>query len=234
MKTIGVIGGMSWESTVEYLQQFNRAVRERLGGLHSAKLRVATVDFEEIAVLQRAGRWDEAGEALAQEARDLEAAGADVLLIATNTMHLVYDQVQRAVSVPVLHIADVTAEAIREQGLTKVALLATRYTMEQSFYVDRLAQHGVDAMIPAQESDREQVQRIIFDELCVGLVTDTGRQELKRIGDELVRQGAQGVILGCTELELSASQRDFDVPVFPTTTLHCQAALAFAQEGQPS
>ncbi|WP_432521034.1 aspartate/glutamate racemase family protein [Kineococcus sp. SYSU DK006] len=227
MQRIGVIGGMSWESTAEYLRLLNQGVRERLGGLHSARLVVATVDFAAVEPLQVAGLWGEAGDLLAAEARALEAAGADLVLLATNTMHRVFDRVAGAVSVPVLHLADVTAAAVRERGLSRVGLLATRYTVEQDFYRGRLAEGGVETLVP-EGADREEVQRIIFEELCVGRVEEASRRRLARIAGDLVAAGAQGVVLGCTELELSLGAGDLSVPVFPTTTLHCRAALDVA------
>jgi aspartate racemase len=224
MELIGVIGGMSWESTAEYLRLLNEGVRARLGGLHSARLRVATVDFAPIERMQADGDWAAAGAALAEEARSLEAAGAAFVLIATNTMHKVYDQVAAAVTVPVLHLGDVTAAAVLAAGLTRVGLLATKYTMEQAFYRDRLAGHGVETVVP-DEAGRRTVQRIIYDELCVGRVEPSSRDELLDVARSL---GAEGIVLGCTELELSIGQEHLDVPVFPTTTLHCEAALDLA------
>ncbi|ABS05535.1 aspartate/glutamate racemase family protein [Kineococcus radiotolerans] len=233
MQRIGIIGGMSWESTAEYLRSLNQGVRERLGGLHSARLVVATVDFAAVEPLQVAGRWGEAGDLLAAEARGLEAAGADLLLIATNTMHRVFDAVAGAVSVPVLHLADVTAVAVRAAGLSRVGLLATRYTMEQDFYRARLAEGGVTTIVPG-EADREEVQRIVFEELCVGRVEDASRRRLLAVAAGLVAAGAEGIVLGCTELELSVGPDDahgLAVPVFPTTALHCRAALDLALGG---
>lgn len=227
MQIIGVIGGMSWESTAEYFRLLNTGVRDRLGGLHSARLRVATVDFAPIEQMQAAGDWQAAGEALADEARDLEAAGAAVILIATNTMHLVYDAVAGTVSVPVLHLGDVTAAAVRQAGLRRIGLLATRYTMEQSFYRDRLASRGVDTLIPEAE-DRAAVQSIIYDELCLGVVTEESRDRLLRVAGTLLDRGAEGIVLGCTELELSVRAEDLDASLFPTTALHCAAALDLA------
>lgn len=227
MQIIGVIGGMSWESTAEYFRLLNTGVRDRLGGLHSARLRVATVDFAPIEQMQATGDWQAAGEALAGEARDLEAAGAAVILIATNTMHLVYDAVAGAVSVPVLHLGDVTAAAVRQAGLRRIGLLATRYTMEQSFYRDRLASRGVDTLIPEAE-DRAAVQSIIYDELCLGVVTEESRDRLLRVAGTLLDRGAEGIVLGCTELELSVRAEDLDASLFPTTALHCAAALDLA------
>ncbi|MET7282532.1 amino acid racemase [Kribbella sp. NPDC005582] len=224
MEIIGVLGGMSWESTTEYLRLLNEGVRERLGGLHSARLRVATVDFAQVERFQATGDWTAAGALLAREAADLEAAGAALILIATNTMHKVYDVVAAAVTVPVIHLGDVTAEAVRHQGLSRIGLLATRYTMEQTFYTDRLRGHGVQTLVP-DAADRAEVQRIIYDELCVGLVSEPSRQSLIEIANKLVAQGAEGIVLGCTELELSLTAADLTVPVFPTTALHCAAAL---------
>lgn len=227
MKTIGIIGGMSWESTAVYFRLLNEGVRDRLGGLHSARLRVATVDFADVAELQQRGDWDAAGELLVREARGLEAAGAELLLIATNTMHIVFDRIAAAVSIPVLHLADVTADAVRSHALTRVGLIATRYTMEQRFYRDRLAAAGIETIVPDVD-DRAEVQRIIFDELCLGEVTDRSRAALSVIAQKLLAQGAEGIVLGCTELELSVGQSDIAALVFPTTTLHCAAALAAA------
>lgn len=227
MELIGVIGGMSWESTAEYLRLLNEGTRARLGGLHSARLRVATVDFAPIEQLQADGDWAAAAEVLAGEARSLQAAGAAFVLIATNTMHKVYDEVASAVTIPVLHLGDVTASAVSAAGLSRVGLLATQYTMEQSFYRDRLAAHGIETLVPGG-ADRRAVQRIIYDELCVGRVVSSSRDRLLDIARSLIGSGAQGIVLGCTELELSISPRHLDVPVFPTTTLHCEAALDLA------
>ncbi|ONI78066.1 hypothetical protein ALI144C_32315 [Actinosynnema sp. ALI-1.44] len=227
MELIGVIGGMSWESTAEYLRRLNEGTRARLGGLHSARLRVATVDFAPIARMQEEGDWAAAAAVLAQEARSLEAAGASFVLIATNTMHKVYDEVAAAVTIPVLHLGDVTADAVTASGVTTVGLLATKYTMEQSFYRDRLEAHGIRTLVP-DEADRQAVQRIIYDELCVGRVDPASRDRLLGIARSLVDAGAGGVVLGCAELELSVSQEHLDVPVFATTALHCEAALDLA------
>jgi aspartate racemase len=224
VELIGIVGGMSWESTAEYLRLLNEGTRARLGGLHSARLRVASVDFADIERMQVAGDWAGAADVLADEARSLEAAGAAFVLIATNTMHKVYDEVTAAVTIPVLHLGDVTADAVTTAGLTRVGLFATRYTMEQSFYRDRLAAHGIHAVVP-NRTDRETVQRIIYDELCVGRVDPGSRDQLLDIARSL---DAEGLVLGCTELELSIGQDDLDIPVFPTTTLHCEAALDLA------
>ncbi|MFC9692759.1 aspartate/glutamate racemase family protein [Kribbella sp. NPDC056951] len=227
MEIIGVLGGMSWESTAEYLRLLNQGVRDRLGGLHSARLRVATVDFAQIEHLQATNNWPAAGQILAREAADLEAAGATLILIATNTMRKVYDTIAAAVTVPVLHLGDVTANAVRAQGLTHIGLLATRYTMEQTFYTNRLTHHGIQTLVP-DASARTEIQRIIYTELCVGLVSQPSRQSLIHIANDLITQGAQGIVLGCTELELTLTASDLPVPVFPTTTLHCTAALDHA------
>jgi aspartate racemase len=224
MELIGVIGGMSWESTAEYLRLLNNGARARLGGLHSARLRVATVDFALIERMQADGDWSAAADALVREARSLQAAGAAFVLIGTNTMHKVYDEVAEAVTIPVLHLGDVTAKAVTAAKLTRVGLLATKYTMEQSFYRDRLAMHGIQTLTP-DDTDRQTVQRIIYDELCVGRVEPSSRDQLLAIARSLVAGGAEGIVLGCTELELSISREHLDVPVFPTTTLHCRAAL---------
>jgi aspartate racemase len=227
MKRIGVIGGMSWESTAEYFRLLNTGVRDRLGGLHSARLLVSTVDFAPIERMQTAGDWAAAGQALAAEAAALETGGADLVLIATNTMHKVYDDVAAAVQVPVLHLADVTARAVTAAGLSRVGLLATRYTMEQDFYRGRLAGHGIETVVPG-EQDRASVQRIIYEELCVGIFDPGSREQLVEIARCLVDDGAQGIVLGCTELELIVRDGDLDAPLFPTTTLHCAAALDLA------
>ncbi|MGW3182208.1 aspartate/glutamate racemase family protein [Kitasatospora sp. NPDC001119] len=224
MKTIGLIGGMSWESTAEYYRLLNRLTRERLGGLHSARLVLYSVDFAQIERLQTAGRWEEAGEVLADAARSLEAAGADLLLICTNTMHKVADQVAAAVSVPLLHLADTTAAAVRAAGLRRVGLLGTAFTMEQDFYRGRLAAGGLDVQVPQADS-RALVHRVIYEELCVGLVREESRAAYRRVIGELVAGGAEGIILGCTEIELLVRPEDSPVPVFPTTRLHAEAAV---------
>ena len=223
MKTIGLIGGMSWESTALYYRQINLAVQQRLGGLHSAKLVLLSVDFHEIEVLQRAGDWASAGRILANAARSLEAAGADFLLLCTNTMHIVAPALEAAVQIPLLHIADPTAQAIQQAGHTRIGLLGTRFTMEQDFYVERLRQQGLEVLLPDQE-DRDTVHRIIFEELCLGQIVDSSRQHYRRIMDKLVAQGAQAIILGCTEITLLVGAEDATVPLFDTTALHANAA----------
>jgi aspartate racemase len=219
-----MLGGMSWESTIEYYRLANELVRDRLGGLHSARLVLTSLDFAEIEALQVAGEWDRAGKILATEAALLEAAGAEVLVLCTNTMHKVADQVQAAVSIPLLHLADTTAAAVLAAGLTDVGLLATGFTMEQDFYRDRLAGHGLRVLVP-EAADRAEVHRIIYDELCRGVVLEESRQLYREVIDRLVSVGAQGVILGCTEIELLIGSADSPVPVFPTTRLHVEAAV---------
>ena len=227
LKTIGLIGGMSWESTVPYYRLVNEAVRERLGGLHSAKIVLYSVEFAEVEEMQRAGAWDEAGRLLAEVARTLEAAGADVLVLCTNTMHRVAPAIESAVSVPFIHIADPTAHAIKAAGLARVGLLGTRFTMEQDFYRDRLESHGIDVVVP-DASDRETVHRVIYDQLCLGVIDDDSRQEYRAIVRRLVDAGAQAVILGCTEIGLLIGQDDSPVPLFDTTVLHARAAAEWA------
>ena len=225
-----MLGGMSWESTAEYYRLANELVHDRLGGLHSARCIVASVDFAEIETLQVAGRWDDAGQLLADAAKGLEAAGAELLLICTNTMHKVADQVQAAVGIPLLHLVDVTAAAVTAVGLTTVGLLGTAFTMEQQFYRDRLARHGLTVLIPPDD-DRAVVHRIIYDELCVGVVKEQSREVYRDVIARLVASGAQGVILGCTEIELLISAGDSSVPIFATPRLHVEAAVAAAFEG---
>jgi aspartate racemase len=228
MKTIGLIGGMSWESTVPYYRIINETVRERLGGFHSAKLVLYSVDFHEIEQMQSSGAWDESGRVLARAAQALEAAGADFIVLCTNTMHKVADAIESAVSIPLFHIADPTAQEIRKNGLTKVGLLGTRFTMEQDFYRGRLRdQHHLDVLIPA-EADRGIVHKIIYDELCMGLVRDGSRTEYRRIIQRLVDQGARGVILGCTEISMLVGPSDSPVPLFDTTNLHARKAAEWA------
>ncbi|WP_134656363.1 aspartate/glutamate racemase family protein [Streptomyces sp. H23] len=230
MKTIGLIGGMSWESTAEYYRLLNEFTRDRLGGLHSARCVIYSVDFAEIEQLQVQGRWTEAGEVLAGAAQSLEAAGADLVLICTNTMHKVADVVAAAVSVPLLHLADATAKAVRASGLRRVGLLGTAFTMEQDFYRGRLEVAGLDVRVPNAEG-RDLVHRVIYEELCVGVVRDDSRVAYQKVIDELVDEGAEGVILGCTEIELLIRPEDSPVPIFPTARLHAEAAVAQALRG---
>lgn len=224
MRTIGLLGGMSWESTAEYYRLLNTGVRERLGGLHSARLVLASVDFAEVEARQAAGQWDEAGALLAGLARGLEAAGADLVLLCTNTMHIVADQVQAAVGIPLLHLADATAYAVRRAGVERVGLLGTAFTMEQAFYRDRLASHGIEVLVP-DAAERSLVHRVIYDELCQGVVREESRAAYRSVIAGLVERGAQGIVLGCTEIELLVRTEDAAVPLFPTTRLHVEAAL---------
>jgi aspartate racemase len=227
MRRIGLIGGMSWESTAEYYRLLNERVRTRLGGLHSAECLVYSVDFAHIEVLQARGEWAEAGAQLAAAARALEAAGAELLLLCTNTMHIVAEQVQDSVRVPLLHLADVTAAAVTDSGRQTVGLLGTAFTMDQPYYRERLESHGLKVMLP-EPVDRELIHRVIYDELCVGIVSDNSRQAYLDVIDRLAEGGAQGVILGCTEIELLVDQSNSEVALFPTTTLHVEAALDVA------
>jgi len=237
-RVIGMLGGMSWESTAEYYRLANELVQERLGGLHSARCVVASLDFAEVEQLQVAGEWARAGELLADAAQGLESAGAELLLLCTNTMHKVADQVQAAVGIPLLHLADATADAVTGAGIDTVGLLGTAFTMEQDFYRDRLARHGLRVLVPPAD-DRAEVHRVIYDELCRGVVREESRQAYREVIGRLVDAGAQGVVLGCTEIELLVGQADSPVPVFPTTRLHVQAAVAAAlgaglpADGQP-
>lgn len=228
MKTIGLIGGMSWESTVPYYRQINEAVKARLGGLHSARIVLYSVDFHDIERLQHEGRWDAAGDMLAQAAWSLAAAGADFLVLCTNTMHKVADAIEAAVDIPLLHIADPTAEDIKEAGLKTIGLLGTRFTMEQGFYRDRLVQkHGIEVLVP-DDADRDIVHRIIYEELCRGVTSDASRAHYRAIIQRLVDRGAQGVILGCTEISLLVGAADSVVPLFDTTALHALRAVDVA------
>jgi len=224
MRTIGLLGGMSWESTAVYYRIANELVRERLGGLHSAKVLLHSVDFAEVAQLQRQDRWDDAADLLGGAAKGLEAAGAEILLICTNTMHKIAPQVQAATSVPLLHIGDTTADAVHAAGLTTVGLLGTRFTMEQPFLREHLAARGLEALVPPA-TDRSTVHDVIFDELCVGVVREESRQAYRAVIASLVEAGAQGIVLGCTEIELLVGADDTPVPVFPTTRLHVTAAV---------
>jgi aspartate racemase len=227
MRTIGLLGGMSWESTAIYYQLLNELVRERLGGLHSARLLLLSVDFAEVEELQSSGRWDEAGELLAGEARRLEAGGAELLVLCTNTMHKVADTVEEAVSIPLVHLGDTTAAAVHAAGLTTVGLLGTGFTMSQDFYRDRLESHGLQVLVPSGDH-QDLVHRVIYDELCLGVVSDESRAAYVEVVGRLVEQGAEGVILGCTEIEMLIGPDDVEVPSFPTTRIHVEAALEAA------
>lgn len=231
MKTIGVVGGMSWESSAEYYRLLNRYAKARLGGHHNARSLMTTVDFADVEALQRAGDWDALGVQMAQAAVQLERGGADLVLLATNTMHRVCAPIEAAISIPFLHIADPTGAALKAAGVTRAALLGTRYTMEQDFYVGRLRDvHGIEAIVP-DEHDRENVHRIIYDELCHGAVQVESRGVYQRVIEALAARGAQAVILGCTEITLLIGPEDSALPVFDTTALHAQAAVDWALEG---
>lgn len=232
MKIIGLLGGMSWESTIPYYRHINEAVKEYLGGLHSAKVILYSVDFHEVEQLQSAGDWVEAGRLLAQAARSLESAGAGFLVLCTNTMHKVAPAIEGAVGIPLLHIADPTAEEIKRSGFSKVGLLGTRFTMEQAFYRDRLAgRHGIDVLVP-EEADREALHRVIYDELCLGVVREASRNEYRRIISQLVQRGAQAVILGCTEISMLVGPEDSMVPLFDTASIHARKAAEWALSAQ--
>ena len=219
MKTIGLIGGMSWESTVTYYQIINEIVKEQLGGYHSAKILLYSVDFQEIETCQSKGEWNKSADILAEAAVNLENAGADFILICTNTMHKVVPQIQARINIPILHIAEATAEKLLENKIGKVALLGTKYTMKQDFYKDKLINEGIQVLTP-NEADMELVNNVIYNELCLGIVSDESRNELKRIIADLAGKGAQGVVLGCTEIGLLVRQEDTELPVFDTTLIH--------------
>ena len=228
MKTIGLLGGMSWESTQTYYRLINEAIKARLGGLHSARIALYSVDFAEVEELQRADDWDAAGQLLAAAARRVEAAGAEGLVLCTNTMHKVAPALEAAMSIPLLHIADATAAAIQRAGYTRVGLLGTRFTMEQPFYKDRLSQlHGLDVRVP-DAIDRETVHRIIFEELCLGTLREESRAAYRAVMSRLVADGAEAIILGCTEISLLVDAADASVPLFDTTALHAQWAADWA------
>jgi aspartate racemase len=225
MKTIGMIGGMSWESSIEYYRIINETVKEKLGGLHSAKNLMYSVDFSEIETLQHENRWDEATQAMIEAAQHIEAGGADFLIICTNTMHKMADEVEAAIGIPLLHIADATADVIKAKGLSKIGLLGTKFTMEEDFYRGRLVdKHGLEVLIPEAE-DRKIVHRVIYDELVLGEIKAESREQYKHIIAKLIDAGAQGIILGCTEIGLLVKDEDSRVPLFDTTTIHAVAAV---------
>lgn len=229
MKTIGLIGGMSWESTVTYYQIINETVRDGLGGLHSAKILLYSVDFAEIEECQAKGEWERSGEILADAAMRLESAGADFIVICTNTMHKVVSQIQAKIKIPIIHIADVTAEALLRDGITRVALLGTKYTMTQDFYKERLVQRGISVMIP-NEKEIEKVNDVIYNELCCGIVSGESRDYYFQLIMRLKEEGAQAVILGCTEIGLLISQTNSVLPVYDTTWIHARTAAEKAME----
>ena len=227
LKILGLIGGMSWESTVPYYRLINETIKARLGGLHSAKIVLYSVDFAEVEHLQASGQWQAAGALLADVAQRLEGAGADALVLCTNTMHKVADAITSSVGIPLLHIADPTAQAIRRAGHTTVGLLGTRFTMEQDFYRQRLEQHGLTVLTPGQ-ADRERVHQVIYHELCLGEVRDASRQAYLQVIAELGARGAQAIILGCTEIGLLIQATDCTLPLFDTTALHARSAAHWA------
>ncbi|MBI5591021.1 MAG: aspartate/glutamate racemase family protein [Deltaproteobacteria bacterium] len=228
MKTIGLIGGMSWESTVPYYRLINETIRERLGGLHSAKVVLYSVDFHDIERLQHIGDWEAAGAMLAEAAKSLEKAGSDFLVLCTNTMHKVAHSIEAAVTIPFLHIADPTAAEIKRAGYKTVGLLGTRFTMEQAFYRDRLNErHGLKVIVPNDE-DRDTIHRIIYEELCIGVVLPESQSVFRRIMESLASQGAEAIILGCTEISLLVSRQDSRIPLFDTTAIHAMAAAEAA------
>lgn len=228
MKILGLIGGMSWESTIPYYRMINQQVKEQLGGLHSAKIILYSVDFHEIEQLQAKGDWETAAQLLSDAAVSLKNAGADVIVVCTNTMHKVADDIEAASGLPLLHIADATAAQIKQQGINKIGLLGTRYTMEQDFYRGRLTEkHGLEVITP-DSIDRESVNRIIYEELCLGVISETSRQEYRRIMGKLEQQGVQGIIFGCTEITLLVNAQDASVPVFDTTAIHACATAEYA------
>ena len=230
MKTIGMIGGMSWESSIEYYRIINEAVKERLGDLHSAKSLMFSVDFAEIEVLQREGRWEDATRAMIDAAQSVEAGGADFLIICTNTMHKMAEEVQQSIGIPLLHIADATAEVIKARGLRRVGLLGTRFTMEEDFYRGRLVKkHALEVLVP-ESADREIVHRVIYDELVLGRIEPASKVEYLRIIAGLAQAGADGIILGCTEIGLLVSQADSRLPLFDTTRIHALSAVQYALE----
>ena len=228
MKRIGLLGGMSWESTELYYRWINEAVKRRLGGLHSAQIAMVSVDFEAIERLQHDDRWDEAGAVLASSARQVEAAGADFLLICTNTMHKVAPQIEAAIGIPILHIADATAESIQAQTMHTVGLLGTNFTMEQDFYKGRLVEkHGLNVIVPSA-ADRQIVHRVIYEELVLGIVKEESRAEYLRIMQQMADEGAQGIIEGCTEIVMLVQQEHTEIPLFDTTAIHAEAAVTMA------
>lgn len=227
MKTIGLIGGMSWESTIPYYRHINTVVKQRLGGLHSARVILYSVDFHDIEQLQRAGDWQAAGALLSTAACALETAGADFLVLCTNTMHKVAPAIEAAVRIPLLHIADPTAAEIKRAGFTQVGLLGTRFTMDEAFMKERLSRDGLQILTPARR-DRESVDRIIYEELCQGLLAEASRAQYRSIIARLVERGAQAIILGCTEISLLIEQKDAAVPLFDTTSLHAREAGLWA------
>ncbi|ACV39621.1 aspartate racemase [Leptotrichia buccalis C-1013-b] len=227
LKTIGLIGGMSWESTVTYYKIINETIKEKLGGLHSAKCILYSVDFQEIEECQANGNWEKSGEILGEAANNLEKAGADFIVICTNTMHKVVNQIKEKISIPILHIAEMTAEKILEKGLKNIALLGTKYTMEQDFYKSKLIEKGINVIIP-DKNDIEIINKIIYDELCLGIINSNSKKKFLEIVDKLKNKGAEGIILGCTEIGLLIKNADTDVPLFDTAIIHAEQAAIYS------
>ncbi|WP_198011755.1 aspartate/glutamate racemase family protein [Leptotrichia sp. oral taxon 215] len=227
MKTIGLIGGMSWESTATYYKIINETVKEKLGGLHSAKCILYSVDFQEIEECQANGNWEKSGEILGEAAYNLEKAGADFIVICTNTMHKVVNQIKEKISIPILHIAEMTAEKILEKGLKNIALLGTKYTMEQDFYKSKLIEKGINVIIP-DKNDIETINEVIYDELCLGTINFNSKKKFLEIVDKLRSKGAEGIILGCTEIGLLIKNEDTDVPLFDTAIIHAEQAAMYS------
>ena len=227
LKTIGLIGGMSWESTVTYYKIINETVKEKLGGLHSAKCILYSVDFQEIEECQANGNWEKSGEILGEAAYNLEKAGADFIVICTNTMHKVVNQIKEKISIPILHIAEMTAEKILEKGLKNIALLGTKYTMEQDFYKSKLIEKGINVIIP-DKNDIEIINEVIYDELCLGTINSDSKKKFLEIVDKLRSKGAEGIILGCTEIGLLIKNEDTDVPLFDTAVIHAEEAAIYS------
>ena len=227
LKTIGLIGGMSWESTVTYYKIINETIKEKLGGLHSAKCILYSVDFQEIEECQANGNWEKSGEILGEAANNLEKAGADFIVICTNTMHKVVNQIKEKISVPILHIAEMTAEKILEKGLKNIALLGTKYTMEQDFYKSKLIEKGINVIIP-DKNDIEIINEVIYDELCLGTINSNSKKKFLEIVDKLRSKGAEGIILGCTEIGLLIKNEDTDVPLFDTAIIHAEQAAIYS------
>ncbi|MDP3387370.1 MAG: aspartate/glutamate racemase family protein [Eubacteriales bacterium] len=229
MKTIGLIGGMSWESTVTYYQIINRIINKELGGFHSAKILMYSVDFAEIEACQSSGDWERSADILSEAAQNLEKAGADFIVVCTNTMHKVVPQIQGRIGIPIIHIAEATASELKRRNIAKVALLGTKYTMTQDFYKAKLESAGIEVLIP-DEWGIETVNTVIFNELCLGIISETSKERFCRIIESLEKQGAQGVILGCTEIGMLISQNDTELPVFDTTLIHAKEAARLALE----
>ena len=227
LKTIGLIGGMSWESTVTYYKIINEVIKEKLGGLHSAKCVLYSLDFQEIEECQANGNWQKSGEILGEAANNLEKAGADFIVICTNTMHKVVNQIKEKISIPILHIAEMTAEKILEKGLKNIALLGTKYTMEQDFYKSKLIEKGINVIIP-DKNDIEIINEVIYDELCLGTINSNSKKKFLEIVDKLRNKGAEGIILGCTEIGLLIKNEDTDVPLFDTAIIHAEQAAMYS------